>query len=164
MIITQHKILPGIILPALERDLLHNTLPLKLALAASACAAGRLVNSKYHRVERNGGSFQRQKSAMCSQTLSTLPPANTARARSCSCARSRRTPACLRARPFTHVRLIHERIRCCKRSFLTPVSLVYSRNSKLSKEYKHFEPSDPFEPLNGKNIAISKPDSIPLPL
>ena len=82
----------------------------------------------------------------------------------CARARSKRTPACLRTRPFTPVRLIHERTRCCKRSFLTPVSLVYFRNPKLSEEYKHFEPSDPFEPLNGKNIAISKPDSIPLPL
>jgi hypothetical protein len=68
---------------------------------------------------------------------------------------------CARARLY--LRLIHERTRCCKRSFLT-TSLVYFRNPKLSKEYKHFEPSDTFEPLNGKNIDISKPDSIPLPL
>jgi hypothetical protein len=54
--------------------------------------------------------------------------------------------ACLRTRPLTHERLIHERTRCCNRSFLTP-SLVSFRNPKLSKEYKHFEPSDPFEPL-----------------
>ena len=47
-------------------------------------------------------------------------------------ARSRRTPACLRARPFTPARPLHERTRCCKRSFLTP-SLVYFRNPKLSQ-------------------------------
>jgi hypothetical protein len=48
----------------------------------------------------------------------------------------------------------------------TTISALDARaeEPKLSKEYKHFEPSDPFEPLNGKNIAISKPDSIPLPL
>jgi hypothetical protein len=41
-------------------------------LAASACAAGRLVNSKNHRVERNGGDFQRR--FQLQNRLSALTP------------------------------------------------------------------------------------------
>jgi hypothetical protein len=56
-----------------------------------------------------------------------------------------------RAHPLLHAIFSH----ALSRVFQEPKTL---------KEYKHFEPSDPFEPLNGKNIAISKPESIPLPL
>jgi hypothetical protein len=50
-----------------------------------------------------------------------------------------------------------------KAIFSHALSRVFQEPRTL-KEYTHFEPPDPFEPLNGKNIAISKQGSIPLPL
>ena len=53
-----------------------------------------------------------------------------------------RASACLRARPFTPARPLHERSRCCKRSFLTP-SLVYFRNPKVSQSINTLNPPTP---------------------
>jgi hypothetical protein len=57
---------------------------------------------------------------------------------------------CLRARPFTPARPLHERTRCCKRSFLTP-SLVYFRNPKFSQIINTLNPPTPLNPSPGKN-------------
>jgi hypothetical protein len=60
---------PGLILPALERDLLHNTFLLYLALASSACGAGRLANDNNISVGCKGGGTQNSQ-----KSINTLNP------------------------------------------------------------------------------------------
>ena len=128
-----------------------------MALAASVCAAGRLVNSKKHRLEHNGGGFQRRLELKIGDLLShplspaTRPPC----ARPFMLTRPIRANTCMFKRAPVHACAPATRAHPLLLAICSHALSCVFQEPKTLPEYKHFELSDLLNPSPGKKHIFS---------
>jgi hypothetical protein len=111
------------------------------------------VNSKKHRVERNGGGFQRRlqlesRRSALTPSLPCHPPTLRAPVHAYAPDPGALLNVCARARSRLRARFTSAPVVACDLSHA--LSRVF-QEPKTLPEYTHFEPSDPLNPPPGKN-------------